>query len=309
MDGAWHTAWLLGRIPWILGCCELSGVLVLSLDVSSLRSMREVGHTARLCGPHNSFPWILRSGHCLRGPGCLGASRSLLDDSFCTPSLSLSRPHPPSLCRVWVALQSYLLEGPLLIYPQGVSSGCSWKPLETFPPTPQTSPGAGSWSPITQQKKEAGATWLQGHLEMGTNSSSPARDQKLRMMKQKHVCPKGLVTTSWPGSTELCRTVLAPASPETGPSLMPGELTFPSRGWGMWGCSWAPNSLPSWPLQLEPGPEGPLPTVTQPSSCDGLATQGQAGPLQLAERASEALDPPSGVLPLLPTFCFRSFQT
>lgn len=58
-------------------------------------------------------------------------------------------------------------------------------------------------------------------LAPGTKSS--------KGQKQKHVCPNGLVTivTSRVGSPELQRMLLAPASPGTGTSLMPGKLTFP----------------------------------------------------------------------------------
>ena len=76
----------------------------------------------------------------------------------------------------------------------------------------------------------------------------------------------------------------------------------------MWGCSWAPNPLPSCPPQLEPEPEGLLPTVTQP--CPPMARPHcQAGPLQLAEFASAALDPLSVFLPPPPAFYFGVFQT
>lgn len=191
---------------------------VLSLYVSSLRSTRELEHTPRLRGSHNAFPWVLRSGYCLRGPGCMGASRSLLDDNFCTPSLSLSRPHLPSLWGVWVALQSYILEGPFLIYPQGVSCllgpthvvGNPWKhsPKSYKHPLAQA---AGPLSP--SRSKKVGRSGYRSIWKWEPTAALPPWTKTSEWWKQKRVCPKGLVTTSWPGSSELCRTFLAPASP------------------------------------------------------------------------------------------------
>lgn len=89
---------------------------------------------------------------------------------------------------------------------------------------------------------------------------------------------------------------------------MPGELTFPRGGWWIWGRSWAPNPLPSCSSQLEPEPEGSLPTVTQPSFSNGPAAQGQAGPLQLAGLASAALDPLSGFVPSTSNILFWKFS-
>lgn len=115
------------------------------------------------------------------------------------------------------------------------------------------------------------------------------------------------MVTSWPGSSELHGMLLTPASPGTGLSLMPGELTFHRRGGGGC-CSWVPNPLPSCLPQFEPEPEGPLPTVTQPSLAHGPATQGQAGPSQLAGFASTALDPLSEFLHYPTPILFWSFK-
>lgn len=101
----WGNAWVVPSTvigPWeafheFQAAVNSQVYWVLSLHVSSLRSTRELEHTPRLRGSHNTFPWILRSGYCLRGPGCVGTSRNLLDDNFCTSSLSLSRPYSPSL--------------------------------------------------------------------------------------------------------------------------------------------------------------------------------------------------------------------
>lgn len=225
---------------------------------------------------------------------------------------------PPALSLgVSDTLQSCFLNAPLLLGTQVVSSllpGSAyavWKSLWSLkipPNSTNTTPWSREWLTHPSRNKEVGSCsrriWKwepTAVLAPGTKISD--------WQKQKHVCFKELVVmgTSWPGSSELHRALHTPASPGTGPSLMPGELTF-HRGGGGGCCSWVPNPLPSCPPQLEPEPEGLLPTVTQPSSSHGPATQGQAGPPQLAGFASTALDPLSAFLHYPTPILFWAFK-
>lgn len=159
--------------------------------------------TSRLSGSLGPFPWILRPGQRLRDSGCFGSFQQSLgrikaQDDPC-PSQSLFRPHLPPLWGISATLQSCLFEVPSLVCPQVVSFvlpgpvQAVWKPLRSLniPSNSTNAPLVQAAVPPFIQQKQIGGKLPQECLEMGVNSSSPTRDQKLRLAKTKACLSQG----------------------------------------------------------------------------------------------------------------------
>lgn len=114
--------------------------------------------------------------------------------------------------------------------------------------SPKQSPTPDTCSPSSSRSKEMDRSCYRSIWKREPMSTLAPWTKSSHWCKQKRFCPQGLVTTvtSRPRSSELHRTLVTLACTRTGPSLKPGELTFPRKGWwGRWGRSWAPDPLPS----------------------------------------------------------------